>query len=106
FYALQNTVPVDGDLLHTQASIWAELLSTSSPDTKVLLRYGKSNGWLDGKPAVITRRVGSGSITYIGTVFDDAAMKILTSYLLAQAHVAAAALSVPDGVEANVRSGD
>jgi beta-galactosidase len=106
FYALKESVPVDGALLHTKASIWAELLSTSSPDTKVLLRYGKSNGWLDGQPAVITRRVGSGSITYVGTVFDDDAMQTLTAWLLTQAKVTKATIAVPEGVEASVRRGE
>ncbi|HZL28999.1 MAG TPA: beta-galactosidase [Acidobacteriaceae bacterium] len=105
FYALKDTVPVEGEMLHSNASIWAELLSTSSPDTKVLLRYGKSNGWLDGQPAVISRWIGSGSITYVGTILDDAATETLTTYLLNEAHVAQASLVVPNGVEANVRSG-
>jgi beta-galactosidase len=105
FYALAAPVAVEGDLLHTQATIWGELLSTSSPDTHVLLRYGKANGWLDGKPAVITRRIGRGSITYVGTCFDEAAMTSLTTWLLQQADIAPATLTVPDGVEASVRYG-
>jgi beta-galactosidase len=105
FYALAAPVPVDGELLHTDASIWAEELSVSSPETHVLLRYGKSSGWLDGKPAVISRRVGSGSITYVGTVFDETAMRTLTQWLLTQSHVSASRLVVPDGVEASTRVG-
>jgi beta-galactosidase len=106
YYALTGTAAVEGELLHTEASIWGEELSVSSPETKVLLHYGKANGWLDGKPAVITRRVGTGSITYVGTVFDEAAMKTLTGWLLGQAHVALPALTVPDDVEASVRVGE
>ena len=105
FYALAAPVVVDGDMLHTDASIWAEELSVSSPETKVILRYGKSNGWLDGKPAVISRRIGRGSITYVGTVFDETAMRTLTGWLLAQSHVTVAPLLVPDGVEASTRVG-
>jgi beta-galactosidase len=105
YYALDGAVQVEGDLLHAQAKIWGEALSTSSPDTVVLLRYGKDNGWLDGQPAVISRRVGSGSITYVGTVFDDSAMEVLTGWLLAKAHIAPSKLHVPDGVEASVRYG-
>ena len=105
FYALADPVAVEGDLLHTQATIWAEQLSTSSPETKVLLRYGKANGWLDGKPAVITRRVSQGSITYVGAVFDEAAMRTLTAWLLQKAKISPAALTVPEGVEASVRYG-
>ena len=107
FYALPDAVPVDGDLLHTRASIWAELLSTSSPDTRVVLRYGKSNGWLDGQPAVTPRRVDAADrLLYVGTVFDDAAMKTLTAWLLSEAKVTRAKLVVPDGVEASERRGD
>jgi beta-galactosidase len=105
FYALDEPVRVEGDVLHTDATIWAEQLSTSSPDTKVILRYGKGNGWLDGKPAVIRRAVGKGSITYIGTVFDEAAMRTLISWLLVQSDVRPSTLIVPDGVEASVRYG-
>ena len=58
-----DTVPVERrSAAQAKASIWAELLSTSSPDTKVLLRYGKSNGWLDGQPAVITRASAAGRL--------------------------------------------
>ena len=105
FYALDAPVTVEGELLHTQATIWGEMLSTSSPETKVLLRYGKANGWLDCKPAVITRRVGAGSITYVSTIFDPTAMQALADWLLHQAHIAAAPLIVPEGVEASVRYG-
>jgi beta-galactosidase len=105
FYALDSPIEVEGDLLQTHASIWGELLSTSLPDTKVLLRYGRANGWLDGKPAVITRRVGNGSITYVGTVFDEPAMRTLTTWLLTNANISPAKLVVPEGVEASVRYG-
>jgi beta-galactosidase len=72
----------------------------------VLLRYGKANGWLDGKPAMITRRVGQGSITYVGTVLDEAAMRALTKWLLQKAKpFTRGTLTVPEGVEASVRYG-
>jgi beta-galactosidase len=106
FYPLLQPVSVEGDLLHAEANTWAEMLSTSSPDAEVLLRYGKGNGWLDGHPAVITRRVGKGRITYIGTIFDEAAMKKLTSWMLSESNIPPAKLIVPDGVEASVRSGN
>jgi hypothetical protein len=32
--------------------------------------YGKSNGWLDGKPSAIIRKAGKGRITYIGAWLD------------------------------------
>lgn len=104
FYALPSPVTVEGDLLRGEGSVWAEMLSASSPDTKVILRYGKANGWLDGKPAVISRQVGKGSITYIGTVFDEAAMRTLTAWMMRNSHLNTASIQLPDGVEGNLRS--
>ncbi|HEY2016189.1 MAG TPA: beta-galactosidase, partial [Bryobacteraceae bacterium] len=66
FYALDAEVPVAGDPGSGTAHVWAETLNVESPETKVLLRYGASNGWLDGQPAAVTRSIGKGSITYIG----------------------------------------
>ena len=63
------------DLIHptkADATIWAEALSVSSPDTQVLLRYAHDTGWLSDQPAMITRPVGKGIITYLGTLPDAA----------------------------------
>jgi beta-galactosidase len=105
FYALASPIDVNGLQWHTQATIWGELLHVSAPDTQVVLRYGKANGWLDDQPAMITRRVGKGSITYIATIFDADAMRNLTAWMLQTSHVSPATLVVPPGVEASVRYG-
>ena len=68
YYALHPTRPCDWPVWSNTSKLWAELLSTKAPDTQVLETYGKSNGWLDGKPAIITRKVGKGSITYVGVL--------------------------------------
>ena len=60
YYALTDPVPVEGKWGTGECPLWAELLSMKDSDTEVLMRYGKSNGWLDGQPAAITRRVGKG----------------------------------------------
>ena len=44
--------------------------------------YGKSNGWLDDQPAVITPPVGKGRITYVGAWLDPATLDLLTSHML------------------------
>jgi len=75
YYALLDTVPVEGKFGAGNGKVWAELLSAKAADVEVLERYGKSNGWLDGQPAAITRAVGKGRITYIGGWLDDAGMK-------------------------------
>jgi len=83
YFALRRSVPVTGDWGSHQDQLYAERLQIQSPDVKVLMRYGKSNGWLDGSPAVITRKVGSGSISYIGAWMDDAGMKRAAQWMLA-----------------------
>jgi len=101
FYALDETVAVDGGT----ATIWAEDLSARAPDTQVLLRYGKANGWLDGHPAAITRTVGKGRITYVGALVDDAVLTRLIDGALADAHVERA-FATPADVELMTREGE
>jgi beta-galactosidase len=110
FYAIddkpEDTIPVSGVWGDTTSKIWAEQLSTSAPDTKVLMTYGKSNGWLDGKPAVITRKVGKGQITYIGAWMDDATMLKAAKWMAETSGVTAALGAVPTGVDVYPREGD
>jgi beta-galactosidase len=104
FYALENSVPLSGDLGSGTAKIWAEQLSIKNPDAKAILTYGPSNGWLDGQPAAITRKVGKGSITYLGAWLDDDLLAKLTNRLLQQSGVQPAIPNVPSGVEVCMRS--
>lgn len=67
--------------------IWAELLEAKEPDVEVLMRYGRSNGWLDDQPAVIQRKFGKGTITYLGALFDEAIMKQIAENLVDLADV-------------------
>ncbi len=87
YYALLKRVPLAGALGSGTASIWAETLDPRAPGTRVLMRYGTSNGWLNGTPAVITRRVGKGSITYIGAWLDPPLMRTVIDALARAAHV-------------------
>jgi beta-galactosidase len=105
YYALDQDVPVSGTFGDGKATLWAEQLSASSPDTQVLMRYGKSNGWLDGQPAVITRKVGKGSITYIGAVLDDTLMATAAQWMVRDSGVTPALGPVPNGIEVCPRSG-
>jgi len=109
FYAIDNTpdsiVPVEGKWGNTTSKIWAEQLSTSSPDTEVLMRYGKSNGWLDGQPAAITRKVGKGRITYIGAWMDDAALLNAARWMTETSNISAAFGPVPEGIDVYPREG-
>ena len=105
FYALDSKIPVSGEAGSGTANVWAETLTATSPETKVLMRYGKSNGWLDGQPAVLERKVGNGSITYVGAWLDQQLLGKLTASWLEQAGVKPLVPNTPDGVEVCERSG-
>ena len=105
FYALDGEVPVTGAWGAGKTKVWAELLSVKSPETKVLMTYGKSNGWLDGQPAAITRKVGKGSITYIGADLSDAQMASAAKWMMVQSGVTAAMGELPAGVDLYERQG-
>ncbi len=85
YYALEKDFPVSGEWGEGQVTIWAEQLKASSPGAEVLLRYGKSNGWLDGQPAVLSSKYGKGRITYIGALLDDALMATAAKWMIERA---------------------
>lgn len=106
YYALLGPVPVEGQFGSGQARLWAELLSAKDGKTEVLETYGKSNGWLDGQPAAITRQVGKGRITYIGAWFDEPGMSAAAKWMTDISGVKAALGPVPDGIEVYPRTGE
>ncbi len=99
YYALDAAVPVGGTLGSGTASLWAEQLSPSASDVEVLLRYGNSHGWLDDLPAMISRHVGEGSITYLGAVLDPDLMRKAVAWATSDAQVQAEFPAVPANVE-------
>jgi beta-galactosidase len=105
YYALIAPVPLEGQWGTGESPFWAELLSAKDKDTEVLLRYGKSNGWLDGQPAAITRKVGKGRITYIGAWLDPKTMESAAKWMAASSGVNAPLPNIPAGVEVSVRRG-
>jgi beta-galactosidase len=105
FYALLDAVPVSGAWGSGRVSVWAEQLSTRAPDTHVLMRYGASNGWLDGEPAVLHRRIGKGSLTYLGGLLDEALMRAAVRWMVELSGVRPALGPLPAGVEVCRRAG-
>jgi len=105
YYALVDAVPVEGKWGTGEGQLWAELLSTQAPDVEVLMRYGKSNGWLDGQAAAITRRVGKGRITYLGAWLDKKTMAQAANWMTEVSNVKPALGPVPAGVEVYPRYG-
>jgi beta-galactosidase len=105
YYALTAPVPIEGQWGAGECTLWAELLSTRNNGAEVLMRYGKSNGWLDGQPAAITRKVGGGRITYIGAWPDSTTMARAATWMTDLSGVKPALGTVPPGVEVSPRYG-
>ena len=105
YFALPKPVPVSGEWGNAEAKSYAEQLQANDPDTRVLMRFGKYNGWLDGQPAVITRKVGKGSITYFGVWMNAEAMKSAASWMMDSSDTTPELPSVPKGVEVQRRTG-
>ena len=106
YYALENDVPVSGEWGEGQVTVWAEQMKNAVPDAEVLLRYGKSNGWLDGQPAVLSRKYSKGRITYIGAILDEKVMANAAKWMVEKSGVTPVFGPVPDGVEVCRRTGD
>ena len=105
YYALTDPVPVQGKFGSGESKLWAELLSVKDSGAEVLETYGQSNGWLDGRPAAITRKLGNGRITYIGAWLDDAPMQSAAKWMTEVSGVKPVLPSVPDGVDVYPRYG-
>lgn len=105
FYALLDPVPVSGAWGSGTVSIWAEQLSTRDPETEVLMRYGPSNGWLDGQPAILRRHVGKGTLTYVGGLLDESLTRAAVHSWVEASGVRPALGPVPAGVEICRRAG-
>jgi beta-galactosidase len=105
YYALENNIPASGKLGTGEATVWAEQLTTSAPDAEVLLRYGKSNGWLDDQPAIVTRHYGRGQITYVGTALSESLMASFAGWLAQASGIHPVFGPIPDGIEVTRRVG-
>jgi beta-galactosidase len=70
------------------------------------LRYGESNGWLDGRPAALTRKVGKGHITYIGAWMDEKAMLTAAQWMTETSGVKAPFGPAPEGLDVYPRQGN
>jgi beta-galactosidase len=105
YYALEKAFPVSGTWGTGSASIWADQLKARVTDAEVLLKYGKSNGWLDEQPAAVTRAYGKGRITYIGAILDDQLMAAAAEWMVQKSGVPPGFGSLPEGVEVSRRMG-
>ncbi|MBC2664215.1 beta-galactosidase [Novosphingobium flavum] len=104
YHALDEGVKIAG-AVQGGATIWAEEMVPLARDVKIIATYADSGGWLDGKPAIVTRRVGRGSITYVGAWLDPVPMAQLMAGLLAEKGIAPFIPDTPADVEVAVRAG-
>jgi beta-galactosidase len=105
YYALEKDFSVSGGWGNGTASIWADQLKSLAPNSEVLLKFGKSNGWLDDQPAAITRPYGKGRITYIGAILDDKLTAAAAEWMVQKSGVTPVFGPVPEGVEVSRRIG-
>lgn len=112
FYALGGpiaTTPVVSGGAEGKGQVWAELLEPLDPATAVLATYKPgpwSAGWLDDQPAILTRQVGKGRITYVGFWPDEATLSALAASWLKDTDVAPLLPNAPVGVEVCERAGE
>jgi beta-galactosidase len=100
YYALLTPVPVEGVDWKGESDLWAERLKVlDRQGTRVLARYGESNGWLDNQPAITEHGYGRGTVTFVGAYLDDASQRGLLRGVVHQAGVQPV-LETPLGVEA------
>ncbi|HLV80215.1 MAG TPA: beta-galactosidase, partial [Chthonomonadaceae bacterium] len=104
FYALDEPVPVRASWQGEaggESRLWAEWLRPLDASTQVVARFAKSNGWLDGQPAVTVHPAGlkGGKVLYVGAILNDALQDSLTDWILSQAQVAPLFAGAPAGVE-------
>jgi beta-galactosidase len=100
YYALQEAVPVVGEDFRGESRIWAERLKVRDAEkTRIIARYGTSNGWLDGQAAITSHPFGKGCVTYVGAYLDDASQQKLLDDIVQSAGVQAL-MQLPAGVEA------
>ena len=103
YYALRDPVPVRGETFSGESRIWAERLKVrNEAETKVLARYGESNGWLDGQAAITSHFFGKGCVTYVGAYLDEATQQQLIDSIATSARVQPV-MECPAGVEARKR---
>lgn len=106
FYALLEDVPVGGEWGEGKATVWAERLDRLAPDVEIVLRFGEGNDWLTGEAAAVRRRLGEGTITYLGATLDAELMNRVARRWVSEAGVATAfAIQAPAGVKVSRRVG-
>lgn len=103
YYALLDPVPVSGEWFDGTSRLWAERLKVrDEAGMKVVTRYGLSNGWLDGHPAVTVHLYDKGHVYFVGAYLDEGSQQSLLDRIVAAAGVRPV-MEMPAGVEVRKR---
>jgi len=106
FYALDEKVPLAGGIGAGEAEIWAEVLEPQAEDVEVLQRYAAPDSWLGTSAAAVTRKVGRGTVTYLGAWLEPELLERFVGQALANAGVTPILPGTPEGVEVSERTGE
>ncbi len=97
YYALMTPVPVLGNGWKGTSKIWAERLKVLDKEsTKIQATYRKSNGWLDGQPAITQHNFGKGTVTFIGAYLDDVTQDSLLQTITQSAGIQPVMVTPPE----------
>jgi beta-galactosidase len=99
YTALNEPVMTTGLWGESKGELFAEQLKVEARDVKVLQTYHAPLSWLDGQPAAVSRKVGTGSISYIGAWLDPSGMKRAAEWMLHESALEPDTFQVPSGVE-------
>ena len=102
-FVLPEPITLAGELGPAEAKIWAEHIAIDQPGVTTLLRYPASDDWLSNAPAVVTRTVGKGRITYIGAWLDPAGLRRTIAWAAAMAGTRPVLADMPEGIEVTAR---
>lgn len=99
YYALDEDVPIKGNWFTGVSRQWAERLHVlEGAHAATIARYGPSNGWLDGQPAITVNAYKGGMVYLCGAYLDDAAQDSFIARLL-QNCALRPQMEMPEGIE-------
>lgn len=105
YTALDSPVDTSGAWGDSKGQLFAEQLTPQAEDVKVLMRYHAPHSWLDGQPAAVVRKIGSGSFIYIGAWLDQPGMKRAVQWMLNESNLKPDVFPAPEGVDVYKRTG-
>ncbi len=103
YYPLDEPASIAGQIGDAKVTIWAEVLAPRASDVEIVARYSSGSGWLVDRPAILSRGIGKGRITYVGAILDGEGQRRLTDWLTARATLPPPVIAPQPGVEISER---